>query len=421
MSSEKVMSVSKISKRYRLGVLGGATLSDDLKVWWAKKRGKPNPLITVGDKIDPSREGDHFWALRDVSFDVYRGEILGIIGKNGAGKSTLLKLLSQITGPTSGSIKIRGKVASLLEVGTGFHPELTGRENIYLNGAILGMNKAEINKRIAEIIDFSGILHHIDTPVKRYSSGMKVRLGFAVAAHLEPEILIIDEVLAVGDAEFQRKCLGKMKDISGSGRTIIFVSHNMVSVQSLCTRAILIGQGQILLDGSTDKVVHEYLKTSSEGENIVEWNSVDAPGTESVRMLGVEAIHAGTGPLTWRTPFKIEVRFNNLNVEDGDMNVGIHLYNGQDILTFASNLKELDPERRIGPSGKYNAICEVPGDLLNVGNYRVVVNFFRNGKMHCSIEKTISFEVHEEKREGSWFGRKKGVVRPLLRWDIESI
>ena len=200
-----------MKKRYRLGVIGGATLADELKVIWARILGRPNPLVPLEQEVDPQREGEHFWALRGVSFEVQEGEILGVIGKNGAGKSTLLKLLSRITIPTAGAIRIKGRTSSLLEVGTGFHPELTGRENIYLNGAILGMDQSEIERKINEIIAFSGIRHHIDTPVKRYSSGMKVRLGFAVAAHLEPEILIIDEVLAVGDAEFQRKCLGKME------------------------------------------------------------------------------------------------------------------------------------------------------------------------------------------------------------------
>ena len=277
-----------LHKRYRLGQMSGATLGEDLHVLWAKWRGKPNPLIPIGQEVDSQRVGTDFWALRDVSFELRKGEILGIIGKNGAGKSTLLKLLSRITLPTEGVIRMKGRVSSLLEVGTGFNPELTGRENIYLNGAILGMKKTEIDRKLNDIIAFSGIEHHIDSPVKRYSSGMKVRLGFAVAAHLEPEILIIDEVLAVGDAEFQRKCLGKMKDVSMTGRTILFVSHNMSAVHSLCTRVIWLHNGQVRADGPTDEVVRAYLNTYSTFVDERNWDADgDAPGTEAVRLTNV--------------------------------------------------------------------------------------------------------------------------------------
>lgn len=258
--SQTVIKVENLYKEYKLGVINHGTLTHDLQSWWARMRGKedPNSLISVHHNADA--ETDSFLALKDISFEVKQGERIGIIGKNGAGKSTILKILSKVTAPTKGNIKIKGRIASLLEVGTGFHPELTGRENIYLNGAILGMRKKEIDRKLDEIVDFSGVEKHIDTPVKRYSSGMNVRLGFAVAAHLEPEILIVDEVLAVGDAEFQKKAIGKMESVSkGEGRTILFVSHNMDAIIKLCNRSILLGAGKIMLDDNTDKVVLSYL------------------------------------------------------------------------------------------------------------------------------------------------------------------
>ena len=275
--SRPVIKVENLSKQYRLGQVGTGTISHDLNRWWHRIRGKEDPYLRVGETNDRSEKGNnnYVWALRDISFEVQQGEVLGIIGKNGAGKSTLLKILSKVTGPTTGSIKARGRIASLLEVGTGFHPELTGRENIFLNGTILGMTKREVARKLDEIVDFAGVARYLDTPVKRYSSGMMVRLGFAVAAHLEPEILIVDEVLAVGDAEFQRKAIGKMQEVSkGGGRTVLFVSHNMAAVQALCGRGIHLYQGQIQTIGDVDAVVDEYSNILSIASNarIVEQN-----------------------------------------------------------------------------------------------------------------------------------------------------
>jgi len=261
-----ILKAENISKQYRLGLIGTGTISHDLNRWWAGIRGKEDPYLRVGAVNDRSTksDSDYVWALHDINFEVQQGEVLGIIGKNGAGKSTLLKILSRVTIPTTGEIKTKGRIASLLEVGTGFHPELTGRENIYLNGAILGMSKAEIKEKEEEIIDFSGCERYVDTPVKRYSSGMRVRLAFAVAAFLEPDILVIDEVLAVGDAEFQKKAVGKMQDISNAdGRTVLFVSHNMVAVQNLCTRCIVLENGNIIKDSNTEDAIEEYLKLDS--------------------------------------------------------------------------------------------------------------------------------------------------------------
>ena len=268
--SDTVIKVENLSKQYRLGVIGTGTLSHDLNRWWHKMRGKEDPYLKIGETNDRSVKGgsEYVWALKDINFDVKRGEVLGIVGKNGAGKSTLLKLLSRVTSPTTGEIKAKGRIASLLEVGTGFHPELTGKENIFLNGAILGMTKAEIKKKLEEIIDFSGTSRYVDTPVKRYSSGMRVRLAFAVAAHLEPEILIVDEVLAVGDAEFQKKAVGKMQDVSkGEGRTVLFVSHNMGAVQQLCTKCILLENGVLDSVGGTEPILKKYMKLGQLGKN----------------------------------------------------------------------------------------------------------------------------------------------------------
>nr|WP_315190318.1 ABC transporter ATP-binding protein [uncultured Flavobacterium sp.] len=262
-----ILKAENISKQYRLGQVGTGTLSHDLNRWWHELRGKENPYLKIGDTNDRSTKGesDYVWALQDINFEVERGEVLGIIGKNGAGKSTLLKILSKVTAPTTGSIKSRGRIASLLEVGTGFNGEMTGRENIFLNGAILGMTKKEITSKLEEIIEFSGCERYIDTPVKRYSSGMTVRLAFAVAAFLEPEILVIDEVLAVGDAEFQKKAIGKMQDISRmGGRTVLFVSHNMAAVKSLCTRGIVLENGKVVFEGGIDESVDFYTEIFSQ-------------------------------------------------------------------------------------------------------------------------------------------------------------
>ncbi|MFI5162339.1 MAG: ABC transporter ATP-binding protein [Sphingobacteriales bacterium] len=262
-----IIKVEHLSKAYQLGDFGTGTVSRDLERLFARIRGKEDPFLKIGEVNDRTQKGesDIVWSLSDLNFDIEQGDAVGVIGRNGAGKSTLLKVLSRVTSPTTGSIKIKGRIASLLEVGTGFHPELTGRENVFLNGAILGMRKAEIKRKFDEIIDFAGVERYIDTPVKRYSSGMYVRLAFAVAAHLESEILIVDEVLAVGDAEFQKKCIGKMGDVSkGEGRTILFVSHNMDSVRTLCNKGMVLNNGSILFNGEVDEAVNKYLRSSKE-------------------------------------------------------------------------------------------------------------------------------------------------------------
>ncbi len=310
--SDSVIQVDKLSKQYRLGTIGGKRLADDLNRWWAKLRGKEDPLSKVGQsqtsgfKSYPSpsspqlsksspQPSDTLWALKDVSFEVKRGEVLGIIGRNGAGKSTLLKILSRVTAPTSGEVRVKGRIASLLEVGTGFHPELTGRENIFLNGAILGMSRAEIQRKFDEIVAFAETDKFIDTPVKRYSSGMYVRLAFAVAAHLEPEILIVDEVLAVGDTHFQKKCLGKMQDVAKQGRTILFVSHNMAAIEHLCDCAILLSNGKTICIGGVSRAIKHYLHFERPSKLSSEALAADKTGT--IRLMAVHPLDGHLKPI----------------------------------------------------------------------------------------------------------------------------
>lgn len=293
--SNVVISVENVSKAYRLGQIGGGTLREDLARGWAKLWGQSDPFLKIGEEHHSRKTGEQFWALDNVSFQVKEGEVLGIIGRNGAGKSTLLKILSQVTTPTSGQIKIKGRIASLLEVGTGFHPELTGRENIFLNGAILGMTKAEIRQKFDEIVSFSEIEEFVDTPVKRYSSGMYVRLAFAVAAHLEPEILIVDEVLAVGDAEFQKKCIGKMRDVSKGGRTVLFVSHNMAAVTSLCTSGITMSRGKVATIGPVSTCIDAYLGSTQATGRLWQRKN-DAPAASPIFFTKISSQLEGAQP-----------------------------------------------------------------------------------------------------------------------------
>jgi len=327
--SNIILKIENLSKQYRLGLVGTGTMGDDLKRWWYNVRGKEDPFLKIGDVNNRATKGtsNYVWALKDINFEVQQGEVLGIIGKNGAGKSTLLKILSKITSPTTGSIKSKGRVASLLEVGTGFHGEMTGRENIFLNGAILGMTKKEINAKLDEIIEFSGCERYIDTPVKRYSSGMTVRLAFAVAAFLEPDILIIDEVLAVGDAEFQKKAVGKMQEISkGEGRTVLFVSHNMAAVKSLCTKGILLENGKIKMHSDIISVVNEYTNSSiqkSKFEFKIKENKTH------ISTVILKNNHKLTNIFSFMDDIIIEVKFSvynskvilALNLKDSDFNV----------------------------------------------------------------------------------------------------
>jgi lipopolysaccharide transport system ATP-binding protein len=368
-----------------------------------------------------------FWALRDVSFDVRKGDIVGIIGSNGAGKSTLLKVLTRITEPTYGEALVRGRVGSLLEVGTGFHPELTGRENIYLNGTILGMNRGEIDQKLDEIVTFSQIEPFIDTPVKRYSSGMYVRLAFSVAAHLESEILLVDEVLAVGDAAFQKKCLGKMGDVVGQGRTILFVSHNMTAVKGLCSRAFWLDHGRLRMQGDVKHVVSEYLRSTTHVNMERSWAAPgEAPGNEHVRLKGVCVRPCETvGPegITIRTPLDIEMEYWNCR-PGARLHVNLTLYDENNVCVFMSTpLHEPNWHGREFPEGLFRSVCHVPGDLLNDGRYRIRLAFVRDASIVLyRLRDALVFDVSDsDDRRGEWYGKFDGVVRPLLDWKTERL
>ena len=417
--SETVIKVENLSKQYRLGLVGTGTLSDDLKRWWHRVRGKEDPFLKIGEtnRRDVKGESDYVWALKDISFEVKKGEVLGIIGKNGAGKSTLLKVLSRITTPTAGEFKLKGRVASLLEVGTGFHPELTGKENIFLNGAILGMTKAEIRSKFDEIVAFSGVERYIDTPVKRYSSGMTLRLAFAVAAHLEPEILIIDEVLAVGDAEFQKKCLGKMKDVAGQGRTVLFVSHNMAAVKTLCPQSLLLKHGEIIGSGPSSEVIDSYLKDEMQIELEKKWNLNEAPGNDKVRMLKAGLYSPDLndkGKLTVESEITFEFTFQNL-IPDGNINVSMHFSTIDNVIAFASPSEQVST-----PEGKLKFRCVIPALFLNSISYKLDIVYINNSSPVHVFTDVLQFDVNDVERKRAWFGKWPGVIRPELKWE-ESI
>ena len=420
--SDTILKAYNISKQYRLGVVSTGALSHDLKRWWHLARGKEDPFLKIGAVNDRSSKvsSEYVWALRDINFEVNRGEVLGIIGKNGAGKSTLLKILSRVTTPTTGSIKTRGRIASLLEVGTGFHPELTGRENIYLNGAILGMSRAEINSKFDEIVDFSGCEMYIDTPTKRYSSGMTVRLAFAVAAHLEPEILVVDEVLAVGDAEFQKKAIGKMQDISsGEGRTVLFVSHNMASVKKLCSRALLIENGRVISDGKVNDVIQKYLnrENSSIGSQIYSSNTnSNVNHISKVEILTSE----GNGLHHIKKPIRVEFEIVcydiipdpavSYQIIDENNNPVIHE------LILNSEIKFCNKK------GTFKLRSIIPSLKLYQGKYRLNVYFtdnFTKNKIHLLKEICLFEVINTFKRTYYWQDGTAIYKEDNTSWEIE--
>ena len=410
--------IEHVSKVYRLGAMGTGTLSHDLRRWWNLSRGKEDPYLKVGVKNDRTDgiDSEFVRSLHDISFDVQQGESLGVIGRNGAGKSTLLKILSRITGPSSGSIKIRGRIASLLEVGTGFHPELTGRENIFLNGAILGMRKAEIRLKLDEIIAFSGIGKYIDTPVKRYSSGMYVRLAFAVAAHLEPEILIVDEVLAVGDAEFQKKCLGKMKDVSGEGRTVIFVSHNMAAVKSLCQNAILLKHGELAASGQADEVVSLYLGMDDKSGGVSSFFQPIQADDVLVSRLVFKAPNAELGePITEGQGADLEIDYSVDNGAADRYHFTFHLYNeaGEILFGFSPTRENMSLI-----NGQHRLTCRFPDSFFNVGSYYLTMLIVKDRKNVIKSERDAAvFRVVQKARPiGEWYGREPGYLIPSFDW-----
>ncbi len=421
MNKDIILQAENISKQYRLGLVGTGTLSHDLNRWWHQIRGKDDPYLKIGETNDRSIKGtsDYVWALQDINFEVKRGEVLGIIGKNGAGKSTLLKILSKVTSPTTGSIKSRGRIASLLEVGTGFNPELTGKENIFLNGAILGMTKKEIASKLDEIVEFSGCERYIDTPVKRYSSGMTVRLAFAVAAFLEPEILVIDEVLAVGDAEFQKKAIGKMQDISREGgRTVLFVSHNMAAIRQLCTQTLILENGRIIFEGNTSEGIDVYFNINEESK---------------IRNGVYQSDKISQNPC-----IKKVVITNNLNFQDPcvkfyhdeEIVLDIDYSNQIPIVTFTIGIALLDINKNKlftnhfdfaqsrEKSGRIR--CKIPKDIFNQGVYSFDVAIFqKGGTVFSYLENICEFEIIDKGSELYYqVNEKIGPFRISCQWEI---
>lgn len=417
--SKLAIKAENISKQYRLGEVGTGTLSHDLNRFWHKVRGKQDPYLQIGQANDRSQKNDsnYVWSLKDINFEIEQGDAVGIIGRNGAGKSTLLKLLSKVTKPTTGRFHVNGRIASLLEVGTGFNPEMTGRENIYMNGAILGMRRHEITRKFDEIVAFSGVEAYIDTPVKRYSSGMYVRLAFAVAAHLESEILIVDEVLAVGDAEFQKKCLGKMGDVSkGEGRTVLFVSHNMAAVKSLCNKGILMQNGKIHYIGETENAVQKYLTT---GNSLVNYRTNLNVKKEDIDIesIGFKAsIHDFETPVSRNHDTEILIEYNKKTNET------IHFtlkFKGEDGVYFMTTGS--DVETVTNTHGKNIAVMKIPSFFFNVGNFYIDLFVIKNLKEAAYIENDIiSFTINpEENTLGSWMGSELGYIRGNFKWIIK--
>lgn len=407
--SEVAIRVENLSKFYRLGYVGASSISDDLQRFWQMNiLGKPDPFLKIAQTNARDTKGsDYVWALRDVNFDVQRGEVLGIIGKNGAGKSTLLKILAKVTGPTTGAIKINGRIASLLEVGTGFHPELTGRENIFLNGAVLGMRKAEIKAKFDEIVDFSGVERYIDTPVKRYSSGMYVRLAFAVAAHLEPDILIVDEVLAVGDAEFQKKCIGKIQNVSrNEGRTVLFVSHNMTSIADLCTKCIFMKQGQVVSYDTTAKIIGQYLQDNLNILN--EYNDlslVPRDNSQYAKRVQILSMEMEQDNYFWKDKpeFHFTVKITDPNISEIEFGFAVNGANGSRVFTYES--EKAYPCH----DGQILAFrLKITDPVLVPSRYYVSLGVRSHINTLDAIDNYLSFVILDTDKDGKHFGFTQG-------------
>jgi lipopolysaccharide transport system ATP-binding protein len=420
--SETVIHVEGLGKRYRVG---------ERERYFALRDVLARAVIAPFRRNGQRRSKDYLWALRDVSFDVQQGEVVGLIGRNGAGKTTLLKILSRITRPTAGYAEIRGRVGSLLEVGTGFHPELTGRENVYLSGAVLGMKRAEIGRKFDEIVAFAEVERFLDTPLKHFSTGMQMRLAFAVAAHLEPEILLVDEVLAVGDMAFQKKCLGKMEDVAKTGRTVLFVSHNMGAVTRLCQRGILLDEGRIIRDSNVLEVASQYLNSGLGTSAERRWASLESsPGNAVVRLRAVRVISEGvvSDNVDIRKPVTVEMEFYNFR-EGAELLSAFSFLNDQGAILFVSADFH---EQRWGcqprPVGIFRARCTVPGNLLAEGQVLVTAEVSTrhpNYEIHFLERDSVSFQIIDRGEPGSvrgnWGRNFPGVVRPFLLWENEHL
>ncbi len=432
---QPIIKIENLSKMYRLGVIGTGTISHDINRWWHKVRGKEDPYLKIGEAnvSDRKRDSGYVWALKDINLEVMPGEVLGIIGKNGAGKSTLLKILSKVTGPTTGKITYRGRIGSLLEVGTGFHGELTGRENIFLNGAILGMTKAEIRSKLDEIVDFAGIERYIDTPVKRYSSGMKVRLGFAVAAHLEPEILVVDEVLAVGDAEFQKKAIGKMQDISANkGRTILFVSHNMESIENLCTKLICLHDSTIQFEGNVTEGINYYLHSEHYATAIKEWSKENYPHNNYLELHKAKVTNANNkinNRFDCNEDIFIHIKYRQLSNELLITAI-IQIVDDRNNIVLSSSEFNNDNWKSLHESvnkGLFKTTCVIPRNFLAEGKYYINIAFrtYYPDVNHLTKNNILSFSVFDDgidkTAKGFYKGKWPGITMPLLDWNVRII
>jgi lipopolysaccharide transport system ATP-binding protein len=415
--------IENISKSYRLGVIGTGTFYGDLKRWWARQLGKPDPYLKLGQVDYGNRDGQTIWALKDINISMKQGEAVGIIGRNGAGKSTLLKILSRVTAPTVGEIKIKGMISSLLEVGTGFHSQLTGRENIYLNGAINGMTRNEVKQKMDEIVAFSGVEQFIDTPVKRYSSGMYIRLAFSVAAHLDPDILVVDEVLAVGDSEFQKKCLGKMNDVVGQGRTVLFVSHNMAAVQALCQRGIVLQRGRMIFSGTQNEAIRHYVDSVNKPEVFLSDLSL-RPGSGQIRITNAYLRDAQGHPLTAvqsGQEIYICLRYKaNINYTGGAVKAGIIVYDQQGIAIFthASIIQGIE-FRKVPEEGVF--ICRIPRLPLPAANYFVECSVKVDNEYSDRVENVMNLEVIHGDFFGTGFfpGERQTMCLVDGEWSLE--
>lgn len=429
MTSDTVIRAEGLGKKYIIGhqTADRSTTFRDVITQNVKNFVRGAKDMAQGKAIVAGDELEEFWALKDVNFEIKRGDVVGIIGRNGAGKSTLLKVLSRITEPTEGRVEIKGRVASLLEVGTGFHPELSGRENVYLNGAILGMTRAEINRKFDEIVDFSGVEKFLDTPVKRYSSGMYVRLAFAVAAHLEPEILVVDEVLAVGDAEFQKKCLGKMQDVAGQGRTVLFVSHNMAAVQAMCKSGILMESGRVAHVGNTESALQAYFRRTQSSATQIFWDERDRLGDQTILLnyFGIQE-HLSGQPLRSGMEIVVDFKFECLEI-DPDIKVGFELFAADGQPIFISHSTDQDEARWPGVKlGVNHFRAKIQANLLNEGMYSIAPRISVHGKKWIvNTDDRIFFDVilsHGVSRfwTSQSFGIAPGLLAPILDWQAVS-
>jgi lipopolysaccharide transport system ATP-binding protein len=419
-----VIQVENISKLYRLGQVGTGSIFNDVNRWWHGVRGKEDPYMRVGEENDRTQKGkgDYVWALKDINFEVAQGEVLGIIGRNGAGKSTLLKILSRTTAPTTGTIKVKGRIASLLEVGTGFHPELSGRDNIFMNGTILGMNRSEIKLKFDEIVEFAGVTRYLDTPVKRYSSGMYVRLAFAVAAHLESEILIVDEVLAVGDAEFQKKCLGKMKDVSErQGRTVLFVSHNIDSHKELSQNIILLQNGKLSLKDDSSKVLENYLLEKGKVNPFYECFDDHTNNLEFLNIWVENQSGEIRGEIDVLDDFFICMRYK-VQVVNLKIYLGINIYTETGVHVLSSHDLNQSFRNENRDNRLYFSKCKIPKNYLNEGVYKISVAILDSitNKPLIYIEEKITIKIFDTfsgfSARGNFRGIFPGIVRPILDW-----